>query len=270
MLKKYDLYIKQNKDKYFLFENIDSKHYIIYNNNYYYSYCYCLYNLNKISPSNLKYSRKIYLNNTTENAFNISDIHIEVDFELLGVNEYNIFFELFNHIKENIILNKPIFFIVCLHFNKIKKELLEVFYNFLDEKKIKFVFLTNQISFINKLLLKNCYIKKIKNVDLLNNYDCLYKDKIENLKNIIIQNNEIALFKLRELLYEILIYNYNIYDCFTYLFEILINDKYINDKNIKLVFKKYYHIIEKYNNNYRTIYHLEHFIIFLINLKNKT
>ena len=26
-------------------------------------------------------------------SLNISDIHIEVDFELLGVNEYNIFFE---------------------------------------------------------------------------------------------------------------------------------------------------------------------------------
>ena len=266
MLKKYDNYISINKDNN-IFINNNDKHFIIYNQNFYYSYCYVLYNLNTISNSELKYSRKFYLNNNEDMVFNISDVHIEIDFELLGVNEYNIFFEIFNHIKENIILNKSIFFIVCLHFNEIKKELLDVFYNFLNESKIKFIFITNQISFLNNLLLKSCYIKKIKNSEIIPDYNCGYKKNINNIKNIIINKN-IELFKIREILYELLIFNYNIYDCLTYLIECLINEKYINENNINNVFKKYYNIIEKYNNNYRSIYHLEHFIIYLINLKN--
>ena len=63
--------------------------------------------------------------------------------------------------------------------------------------------------------------------------------------------------------------NYNIYDCFQYLIECLINDKYINTNNINSIMKEYLHIMEKYNNNYRTIYHLENFIILLINLNKK-
>ena len=39
------------------------------------------------SPSKLKYKRKIELEVNSENYyFNISDIHFEIDFELLGTN----------------------------------------------------------------------------------------------------------------------------------------------------------------------------------------
>ena len=45
-----------------------------------------------ISNTLLKYSRKTnIIYNNEEYFFNISDVHIEIDFELLGVNEYNIF-----------------------------------------------------------------------------------------------------------------------------------------------------------------------------------
>ena len=76
-----------------------------------------------------------------------------------------------------------------------------------------------------------------------------------------------SLFVWREKLYELLILNDNIYACFSYLIELLIQSDYITETTIDDVLFKYYEIMYKYNNNYRSIYHLEHFIIFLRNLK---
>ena len=111
------------------------------------------------------------------------------------------------------------------------------------------------------MILKNCYIKKVKNINNNISYNLSYKSNIKNIKLYIINKN-INLFKLREYLYELLIYNYDIYDCFTYLFELLIQDKYINDDNFQKIFTKYYNIIQKYNNNYRAIYHLNILLYF--------
>lgn len=248
----------------------DNQNIIIYSNNNYTNYCYSLNFIKKQSISQLKYTRKITLHiKNNDYIFNISDIHLEVDFELLGVDEYNIFFELFNHIKENILLNNKIKYILCLNFNNINKELLEVFYTFLNETHIKFILLTNCISFISKTLLDNTKIYKIKNISE-SEYNKTYKSKIENLSNIIVKTNKVSLFDIRQYIYELLIYNYNIHDCMQYLFELLIKNNYINDENIMFIFKNYRKIIEKYNNNYRSIFHLERFIIFLINLNNKS
>ena len=53
--------------------------------------------IKKFSPTNLKFERKMNFNynNKKQHFFKISDIHIEIDFELLGVNEYSLFFEIF-------------------------------------------------------------------------------------------------------------------------------------------------------------------------------
>ena len=49
-------------------------------------------NLKPLSKSELKYSRRVAITYKAEDIlFNISDIHFEVDFEILGVNQYNIF-----------------------------------------------------------------------------------------------------------------------------------------------------------------------------------
>jgi hypothetical protein len=269
-MKKYCDYIDNTSSKNFLINDYNN-HYIYYSNNNYKNYCDCMKNLKDISVSELKYIRKInIIYNHQEFFFNISDIHIEIDFELLGVNETNIFFELFNHIKENMILNKEVLYIVCLHFNNIKKELLDIFYNFMNDSNIKFIFLTNNISFINDKILKNCCIKKCKSTED-SNYNKTYKNAVNEIYKSIIsyhKNNHINIFQLREKLYQLLIMNYNIYDSFYYLITLLIKKEYINNDNIGNVLKKYIHIIEKYNNNYRTIYHLEHFIIYLININN--
>jgi hypothetical protein len=68
------------------------------------------------SPTKLKYKRKIELEVNGDNYyFNISDVHFEIDFDLLGTNETAIWSEFINHIfciietkKHSIILCKNI------------------------------------------------------------------------------------------------------------------------------------------------------------------
>ena len=106
---------------------------------------------------------------------------------------------------------------------------------------------------------------------MLNHAEHINKSKenlIATITKIIVQD-KISLFQLREQLYTFLTLNYRIHDCFSTIIFKLIEIKYIQEDNIHLVLKTYNKFTEKYNNNYRPIYHLESFILFLINLKNK-
>jgi len=276
-MKNYDKYLQQikltkKKESYFDLELSETKtnHYLFYNKNNYNGYLYSLQAIKKYSPSNLKYSRKIELQlNNNEYLFNISDIHVEIDFTLLGVNECNIFQELFVHIKENMLHNKRFIIILCLNFEHIKKELLKIFYSFMNDNGIKFIFISNQVSFLEENILNNIVVKRIENKNsteispqttLNSNILC-----INEIVEIIIHKNK-SFVEIRDKLYNLLIKNYNIYDYVMGILFKLIEMKYIDKDNIDKIFKKTIHILKKYNNNYRSIFHLEHLILFLMNI----
>lgn len=249
----------------FLTEN--DNHFVIYGNNYMKSYHYMLENMKILSPSNLSFSRKTTIETSNQNiVLPMSDIHLEIDFELLGVNEYALFFEIYHHLTENIVLNKKKLLVVCLHFDQIKKELMEVFYNFLNNDRVVFVFIVKDICYMHPYILKKSVIKKCKNNDSSNS-SVQFHSKIDAMIPHIIHENQWSFFQWREKLYELLILNYNIHDCFSYLIECLVKQDYLNYMNIDVFFSKYTDILEKYNNNYRTIYHLERFILLIRNLK---
>ena len=171
---------------------------------------------------------------------------------------------LFNHLKENINIK---YYILCLHFNCIKQELLTIFHTFMNETNLSFILLTDEISFLTSSILRNSIIKKIKS-NKISIYNKCYKERTNIIINDIIENNNKSFFIWRENLYNLLIMNDNIYDCFTYIIESLILKNYLNETNIDKTMNFYYNMIYKYNNNYRTIYHLEHFITYLRNIKN--
>lgn len=262
-MKKFTNYIHSNKNEML---EVKDKHLFICGKNSIDNYTYALNYLKNKSTSELKYSRKFNITyNSNEYYFNISDVHIEIDFELLGVNEYNLFFEIYNHVIDNIAVNKDTFYILCLHFNNIKAELHEVFSSILNSSKIKFIFLSTHMSFFNKVIMDKVLIKKLKTNEL-SKYSCTYETTVDKLSDMIIAQNK-NLFSLREIAYNILIFNYKVHDCFALLIKILIDKKYLNDNNIDKVMCNYIRFIEYFNNNYRTIYHLEKFITYLINLK---
>ena len=68
---------------------------------------------------------------------------------------------------------------------------------------------------------------------------------------------------LRENLYEIFIYNLNIHDCIYYIVEQLINKEKIKKNKVKNVITQLHKFLKLFNNNYRPIYHLEGFILYL-------
>jgi DNA polymerase III delta prime subunit len=118
--------------------------------------------------------------------------------------------------------------------------------------------------------------KNISNLKNINNHDekiytniCKLCDKllitileINTLNKD--NNNEIDFGSLRNEIYDLLIYNLNIYNCIWYIINKLINLKKINNDNISIILINVYTFFKYYNNNYRPIYHLEKIIIFII------
>lgn len=229
--------------------------------------------LEHISPSKLKYSRKkeVIVNNT-EYKFNMSDCHIEIDFELLGVNETNVFIEIYNQIITNKNIMNTNLIIVCLNFEHIKKELLKIMYSFMNDET-KFFFLVDQVSFFPSNILENSFIKRWNRENKKTLCEvCNPNYNIESLKSILkdtkLQHpNDGNLLKIRTQCYEYLVKNRNMCVVLSCLIKECVRMEIINESNINLLLKQFLHILEKYNNNYRSIFHIENFMYFLMNLK---
>ena len=135
------------------------------------------------SPSLLKYNKKIFIsNNKNDYYIKISDIHYEIDMKLLGCNSkilwndiYTTIINIVNHSSEcsGIIL--------CKNFHEINNELLEIFYSYMQSdifninnvNNIRFILLTNHITFIPKNTRNICNLIRSEKMSLN-----LYQKKI--------------------------------------------------------------------------------------------
>tara|TARA_Y100000816_G_scaffold290091_1_gene277981 strand:+ start:563 stop:1480 length:918 start_codon:yes stop_codon:yes gene_type:complete len=238
------------------------------------------------SKSKLKYERKLtFLFNKEEYTFPLSDIHVEVDFSLLGCASKLLWHDIYNNYID-IVLSKPDKngFILCKNFDDIHIELHDVFFSYIsnynEHLNIKFIILTENISFLNSDILNRCNIinlsrpsksdvnKSIKlniNQNNIHYYNDDFHYKIcDKIVNYIINLDTFNINNLRELLYELLIYNLRISTCIWYIMKEIFKtgnyDKHITEVSLKSV--SFFHY---YNNNYRPIYHLENFFVYLIN-----
>lgn len=307
---KFEDYIQENeknnlhrdmKPVFKLYNNIENiSHLIFYGPSGIGKYTQALSFIKQYSPSNLKYERKININLSAkkEYFFKVSDIHIEVDMELLGCNAKVLFNELYNSALDIFsTMQNQYGFIFCKNFHQIHNELLDVFYSYMQtlaHKNIKiiYVLITEQLSFIPDNILnrsqiipfkrptKTTYNKCFKNV-LKSNVDL---SKIKNIKNIIsdiqildnmnqkiidkivtnIENyNSIHFLEFRDIIYDIFIYNIDINEC---LYEIIchfVKKNKLDKDSLDLIFDKLYKFFRYFNNNYRPIYHLERFLYYL-------
>jgi len=112
-------------------------------------------------------------------------------------------------------------------------------------------------------------IKDLKLIKLLNKNE-KYKT-IENYKLIcdkiidqIVNYNNIKYIILRDLLYEICIFDLNINDCIWYIITVLTKKNLIDIQKLTLILNDTYTFLKYYNNNYRPIYHLERYILYII------
>jgi len=165
---------------------------------------------------------------------------------------------------------------------------------------IKFILITESVSFLPNDILNsfkiinvsrpNDYTKIIQNKDnhFKKNMQFITNDCIMNIKemnsfsqcklddlpndifNIICDSiiDEITgnkdLFKLREKIYDIMVYNLNAIECVYYILSFFIKNGYLNDEDTNIITKKMYNILLQYNNNYRPIYHLETIFVYII------
>lgn len=262
-------------------------------------YTQMLKSIKKYSPTELKYEKKISVTyNKQQYFFKISDIHYEIDMSLLGCNSKLLWHEIYQQVIDIISAKtEKSGIIVCKYFHEIHSELLENFYSYMQKNNalsidLKFIIITEEISFIPDNILNCCeiinisrptktaYVKCLKNKlpnklklenitnikvlhlyneDLMLQYKIICNKIINNITNL----NEIQFLKFRDILYDIFIYNLDITDCIWYILSTLVEQKKIKREQLSNVMIKTYCFFQYYNNNYRPIYHLENYLFYL-------
>lgn len=284
-------------------KNLSSlSNFIFYGPNGVGKYTQTLQLISKYSPSELKYEKKTCVTfNKILYFLKISDIHYEVDMSLLGCNSKLLWHEIYLHIVDIISAKKErIGIIVCKFFNQIHSELLDNFYSYMQTDyslgiKLKFIIITSAISFLPENIVNCCKIismsrpsdtnykkcfkhynksipafKTIPNIKILtiSNLQLLTPHKIVCdciIENIINYNN-ISYYKFRDLLYDVFIYDINVGDSIWYILTTLVQRELLKKDQLSDVLKKTYEFFKYYNNNYRPIYHLENYLLTVIQI----
>ena len=196
--------------------------------------------------------------------------------------------------------------ILCKNFNAIHNELLEIFYSYMQTQfntniTIKFIIITSDITFIPENIINCCekislsrpaksiYNKTFKikldkeyNTTLLNNIKDIKDYKSVNAKynilqiahhnickqilDCIINYTDLKYIQLREHLYDVCIFELNIYNCIIYIISELDNKNLLSREKFNKILIKLVDFFKLYNNNYRPIYHLERYILYIISV----
>jgi hypothetical protein len=262
-------------------------------------YSQMLHSIKKYSPTDLKYEKKLSVTyDKKQYFFKISDIHYEIDMSLLGCNSKLLWHDIYQQIVDILSAKADkTGIILCKDFHNIHSELLENFYSYMQDNNasaisIKFILLTEEISFIPDSILNCCEIIHISRPTKILYTKCAKQKipsdlKVENIINIkylhvsvneltypykiicdkilkeMIEIDELKFLKFRDLLYDIFIYNLDITDCIWYILTKLIELKKIKRDDMSKILLRIYIFLKYYNNNYRPIYHLESYLFYL-------
>lgn len=248
--------------------------------------------IEKYSPSSLKYEKKINIVcNKTPFCFKISDLHFEFDMSLLGCNAKLLWHDIYNHIIDIIhIKPKKVGIIVLKNFHKIHNELLDIFYSYMQnniQKQVQIIFfiITEHISFLPDNILHICKILPIKkpNNTLLKKTFSQDKEQFhlkdyhffshtlqfiptiyQNILTELNKKQQLNYYKLRDYIYDLLIYDLNINKFIWYLLHSYSSQKLLTKENMKDIIVFIQNFFLFYNNNYRPIYHIELLLIQIV------
>ena len=278
----------------------DLNHMIFYGPSGIGKYTQVLSSIKKYSPTGLKYERKINISyhKNNEYSFKTSDIHFEIDMALLGCNAKLLWNVIYNHIIDILPTKpKPIGIIVCKNFHAIHNELLDVFYSYIQpctfqNIKLVYILITEDVGFlphnilhcskiisiprptkaaynkcIGKKLEKSIKLSSIKNIknlrtkqiELFSPYKILCENIIKQLEDC----DNLQFMALRENLYNIFIFHFNLNKCIWYILRHFIRTHQIQKDDMSGIFLKLFFFLKYYNNNYRPIFHLEKFFLYL-------
>mgnify|MGYP001349364129 CR=1 FL=1 len=249
----------------------------------------------EIDLENLTCNSKILLNDIYNNIIDAIQSSKDKRGIILCKNFHEINNEIieifYSYMQKNLVNNLILKFIILTeHLSFIPTNILDVcktlYYSKLSYSNyIKLSNVNNKKFLLEKQKMdkNNEYISNISSVNLLKYIQLnTSNENIINLKismcNKIIDmifSNNINYNNIRNILYDILIYNLNIYDCIYYIVNSVILKKIKSsgekiDKNfINKIFIRICILFKYYNNNYRPIYHLEAFILYLVKLINE-
>jgi hypothetical protein len=157
-----------------------------------------------------------------------------------------------------------------LYFSKLNKKTINGLCNKNNKQFFKYLNANNNDASIKQI----CY--KVNNPNIFSYLDISNNLKfIEHHKSIcdtyieLITNNNYNIKNIRTLLYDILIYHLNCHECFYYIIKTLIHKKLIVNTKISDLIYNSLIFFKNYNNNYRPIFHLESFTLYLIELINE-
>ena len=155
---------------------------------------------------------------------------------------------------------------------------------------IIFILITEQVSFLPNSILDRCSIvpfskpsntiykslsknSNIKKEDILNLKDVkLNIQRHKKSDNIIIKEiyrniinyKELKFLNLRDICYDLFIYDIDLTEALFIIIKKLVDDEYLNKENVASLFYDLHLFLKYYNNNYRPIYHLEKYIFGII------
>lgn len=213
--------------------------------------------ISKYSKSNLKYSKKlcVQIEKDTTLMIHMSDIHYEIDIELLGCNSKTIFHSIYQQIKDIICNSKKNIFsknnndsnggiILCKNFHMIQNELLECFYTYMTsnyETNIFFILHTEDIGFIPRQIIELSNVIRVSKPSK-KYYDYIEKDinKLEkniNVLNLIKNAKNIKKKNLKETFLNLKNFqnncNIDVYNVFINRYINIINEKTNNVQEIR-------------------------------------
>ena len=244
----------------------------------------------EIDMENLTCNQKTLFNNIYVNIIDVIESSKERKGIILCKNFHFINSELldvfYSYMQKNIFSNITVKFILiseCISFiPKNIQNICKILY-FSKLSNSNYIKLANKEN--KKFLMslnkehQNDILNSIDNINILKHTTIQNNNFINTKKNIcnsileIIINNKIEYNTIRTHLYDILIYNLNIFECVEYIIENIIKNKFanspINNDFINNIFIKTCELFKYYNNNYRPIFHLESYILYLIKLYNE-
>lgn len=260
-------------------------------------YSQALFNIQKYSSSQLRYERKLIVNYDKQDYIvMMSDIHFEIDMELLGCNSKTLFLEIIKNIQD-IVQTRPnkIAIVLCKNFHLIHNELLDSFYSYMSQMnqtyRLLYHIITENICFIpdnivniSKIIQLSLPSKTIMQKNIKSLPKKYENSSIQNLKIIqneiniesleykiqkciteqIVNFNELNMAKFRDVIYDMLIYNIDVHECIGNIVLFFFKHKYISETHYYEIMVHLYKTFKQYNNNYRPIYHLENIYYYLV------
>ena len=108
----------------------------------------------------------------------------------------------------------------------------------------------------------------MKGLVVKQNHNIMMPHKIicDKIINNITNYEDMCFYQLRDVLYDLFIYDINVSESIWYIINDLESKGLLDNQKMSKTIKKSYEFFKYYNNNYRPIYHLENYILNIIKI----